>query len=194
MLRKIFTLLLLAGSATLFGCAHPLAIAPDLNSLAGSSTQKVDRGVGLFISESNRKLEVTTPGGGGDKVSYLPYRDLETGLFVALSESFTRVSRITGPADPKVAGDMLSFVVTPRLQTTSFSDSVLTWPPTLFTIELTCDVADAQGKPVAQIRTVGDGRATFDEFKSNTSLAANRAADDLLKKFVKALSEAVQLR
>jgi hypothetical protein len=194
MLRRLFTLLLLAASATLFGCAHPLAIAPNLGSLTGSGTNKVDKGVGLYISDSNRKLEVTTPGGGGDKLTYLPYRDLETGIFVALSESFTRVSRITGPTDPKMAGDMLSLVVTPRLQTTSFSDSVLTWPPTLFTIELTCDVADAQGKPVAQIRTVGDGRATFDEFKANTSLAANRAADDLLKKLVKALSEAVQLR
>jgi hypothetical protein len=194
MLRRLFTLLLLAASATLFGCAHPLAIAPNVGSLVGSGTTKVDKGVGLYISDSNRKLEVTTPGGGGDKVTYLPYRDLETGLFVALSESFTRVSRVTGPADPKVAGDRLSFVVTPRLQTTSFSDSAFTWPPTLFTIELTCDIADAQGKPVTQIRTVGDGRATFDEFKANTSLAANRAADDLLKKLVKALSEAVQLR
>lgn len=172
------------------GCAHPISLTGNAVAIAGTGSGKLDKGVGLSITDEDRKREVVGPGGGGDKVSYFPYRDLETGLYLALSETFTRVSRVTGAADPKVKSEGLSYVVTPIIATTSFSPSIVTWPPTIFTVELTCKVVDADGKAVTEVRAMGEGRAEFDEFKSDFSLSAKRASDDALRKLVKALSDA----
>lgn len=176
--------------AVVSGCAHPISIVGNAATLAGTGTGKLDTIVGLSMTDEDRKREVTTPGGGGDKVSYFPYRDLETGLYIALSETFTRVIRVSGIGDPKVKSEGLRYIVTPSISTTSFSPSIATWPPTIFTIELTCKVVDADGKAVTEVRAMGEGRAEFDEFKADTSLSAKRAADDALKKLVRALSDA----
>lgn len=175
-------------AAVVSGCAHPISLAPDVASLVGTGTNKIDRKVGLFVAEEDRKREVTTPGGGGDKVSYFPYRDIETAIYVVLSESFTSVSKVNGATDPKVKEDGLSYIFTPSIVTTSSSPSLLTWPPTLFTIELTCKVHDAQGRPAREVAVRGEGRAEFSEFRSNHSMAAKRAVEDMLKKLISALS------
>lgn len=189
-------LLIMSVSAALLagGCAHPLSIQPNLANLAGSPGAKADKRVGLLVAEEDRKREVTTPGGGGDKVTYFPYRDMETAIYFALTESFASVSRVSSKADPKLQSEKLNFVVVPRLVTNSSSDSLLTWPPTQFSIELTCNVTDAAGAPVTEVRVVGDGRATFDEFKRETSLAASRAAEDVVQKLIRALRESAALR
>lgn len=194
MLRRTLALVGAAVTLALGGCAHPIAIQPNLGVLAGSGVSKIDKKVGLVVTDEDRKLQVTTPGGGGDKVEYFPYRDLETGLYMALSEVFTSVARVNGPADPKVQAEQLSYLLTPRLVTQSSSESALTWPPTRFSIELTCKVVDGSGKELAQLQVVGDGQATYDEFKKDFSLSANRAGEDLLKKLVKALAETPALR
>lgn len=186
-------LLVLSGlllAAVISGCAHPISLAGNASALSGTGTGKLDKAVGLSMTDEDRKREVTGPGGGGDKVSYLPYRDMETGLYIALSETFARVSRVSGLSDPKVKSEGLNYIVTPSISTTSFSPSIMTWPPTIFTIELTCKVVGADGKSVTELRVMGDGRAEFDEFKADPSLSAKRAAEDALKKLVKALSDA----
>lgn len=181
--------------ALLTGCAHPISLSTDASRLMGSGQAKVDRKVGLVVTDDQRKQEVVTPGGGGDKVSYLPYRDMEPGLYMVLSESFASVARISGPNDPKVAAEGLNLLVVPVVSTTSFSPSIMTWPPTVFTVELNLSFNDLQNKPVAQVRVQGEGRAEFDEFKSDHSLSAKRAAEDALKKLLKAVSEtAARLR
>lgn len=172
------------------GCAHPISLAGNVANLAGSGTAKIDKAVGLSISDEDRKREVISPGGGGDKVSYRPYQDLETGLYVALSESFARVTRVTGIADPKVKAQGLNFIITPVISTTSSSPSLLTWPPTVFTVELVCRVTDVDGKPVTEVRAFAMGRAEFDEFKSDFSLAAKRAADDAMRNLIKVIGDA----
>lgn len=190
-----FSWLLLATLVlALTGCAHPLTLSPDLSALSGTGQKKIDKRVGLLITDADRQVQVTTPGGGGDKVTYFPYRDLEPALYVALSESFTSVARVTSLSDPKVAADGLHYVLKPRLQTSSFSDSVLTWPPTAFTIEVTAVVSDPSGKPVTEVRVVGEGRATYSEFKGQWGLSANRAAEDAVKKLIEALSTTSILR
>ena len=195
MVKSLVLLFVLGGALALGGCAHPLTLSPNLTALAGTGTAKITKNVGLLITEDDKKLEVTSPGGGGDKVRYFPYRDLEAALYVALSESFASVSRVSGPTDAKVQSESLSYIVTPRVQTTSSSDSVLTWPPTLFTVELNCLVADSRGARITEVRVVGEGRATFDEFKvSGGALSANRAAEDAVKKLIKALGETAVLR
>lgn len=172
------------------GCAHPISLSADVAGLAGSGKLKSDRKIGLSISEADRQREITGPGGGGDKVSYFPYRDLETGLYIAMSESFAQVTRVSGPADPKVKEQGLHYLATPSIVTTSSSPSLLTWPPTLFTIALTCTISDAEGKAITELRVFGEGRAEFDEFKSDASLSARRASADALKKLMSALAEA----
>jgi hypothetical protein len=132
---------------------------------------------------------VVSPGGGGDKVSYLPYRDLETGLYVALSEHFAGVSIVNGAGDAKVKSEGLTLFVTPEISTTSHSPSLLTWPPTVFTVELSCIVKDANDRVLKQFRVQGEGRAEFDEFKADPSLSAKRASNDALKKLVRAIGE-----
>lgn len=174
----------------LTGCAHPINLNSDVAKLMASGVSKVDRKVGLLLTDDQRKFEQVTPGGGGDKVSYQPYRDLESGLYVALSENFTGVTRLADANDPKLKTDGLSYVVVPTLSTTSFSPSIFTWPPTVFTLEIHLSFNDLQNKPVTQVRVQGEGRAEFDEFKGDFSLSAKRAAEDALKKLVQAIADA----
>lgn len=177
--------------AALAGCAHPISLNSNASTmLVGTGSGKLAKGAALAVSDDDRKREVVSPGGGGDKVSYFPYRDLEVGLYLALSETFERVSRVAGPADPKIQQERLDYVITPMVKTTSFSPSLFTWPPTIFTVELVCKVTDAEGRAVTEVRAFGEGHAEFDEFKSDFSLSAKRAADDALAKLVKALGEA----
>jgi hypothetical protein len=188
--RALGALAALGLAALVSGCAHPISLSGNNIALAGTGKAKIDKTAGLALSDDDRKREVITPGGGGDKVSYLPYRDMETGLYIALSESFTKVVRVSGPQDPKVKAESVHYVVTPQINTTSYSPSLVTWPPTIFTVELICRITDGEGKLVTEVRAAGDGRAEFDEFKNDFSLAAKRAADDALAKLVKALGEA----
>ena len=107
-----------------------------------------------------------------------------------MSESFARVTRVSSIADPKVKAQGLNFIITPVIATTSSSPSLLTWPPTVFTVELVCRVTDGDGKPVTEVRAFAMGRAEFDEFKSDFSLAAKRAADDALRNLIKVIGDA----
>jgi hypothetical protein len=186
--------LLLTVVLWLSGCAHPLTLSPNLAAISGTAEKKIEKRVGLLMTDADRQVQVTTPGGGGDKVSYFPYRDLEPALYVALSESFASVSRVASLSDPKVAAERLDYLVKPTVQTTSFSDSALTWPPTVFTIELIVKVNNTAGSQVTELRVMGDGRASFDEFKGQFGLAANRAAEDAVKKLIQALGNSPALR
>lgn len=193
MIRFTFASLVVALAALIAGCAHPISVTADSVTLVGTGAGKLDKSAGLNISAEDKQREVIGPGGGGDKLSYFPYRDLETGIYIALSEKFSKVVRVNGVNDPAVKTEGLHYVVTPRIATTSFSPSPFTWPPTIFTVEITGAIVDADGKTVTELRATGDGRAEFEEFKGNFSLAAKRAANDVLKKLIKALDEAPSL-
>ncbi|WP_269630857.1 hypothetical protein [Pelomonas sp. BJYL3] len=171
------------------GCAHPISLAPNVSAaLEQVKVEKIPKKIGYYISPEDRTREVITPGGGGDKVSYLPYRDLETGLYVVLGQSFSEVSRIETLGSPKAAEQQL--IIKPTITTTSYSDSLVTWPPTVFTVQLTLAVEDSSGKPVTQISAQGEGRAEFAEFKGDFSLAARRATENMLVKLKAAIAAA----
>ena len=190
MIRTIWAALVLSAAVLAGGCAHPISLTADAASIVGSAGgATADRKVGLVVTEEQRKREVVSPGGGGDKLSYFPYRDLETGLYMALSEHFTGVSIVNGPGDAKVKSEGLTLFVSPEISTTSHSPSLLTWPPTVFTVELACTVKDANDRVLKQLRVQGEGRAEFDEFKADPSLSAKRASNDALKKLVRAIGE-----
>ncbi|MES2281535.1 MAG: hypothetical protein V4542_08985 [Pseudomonadota bacterium] len=186
----------LVACVALFGCAHPISMNPNLQAItAPAGTQAINKQVGYHIPEALRQLQVISPGGGGDKVSYFPYRDLEPGFYKVLSETFRDVSKVQ---DPKNAAELSSrgikLLITPEITTTSSSESLFTWPPTMFSVTLVCTVTDMAGQGLQTIRVVGNGNATFDEFKGNLSLAAVRASDDALAKLLKELTASAELR
>lgn len=176
------------------GCAHPISMAPDLGTVPAASA-KINKTAGYVLSAEDMAKEVETPGGGGDKVKYFPYKDLDAGLYKSFSQVFTNVVKLKGVNDAEgIASQGVSLVIAPSITTDSSSSSAFTWPPTKFTVNLTCTVVDAKGAPVTVITSTGEGAAEFSEFKSNFSLSAKRASEDALKKLVKALSESEALR
>lgn len=177
------------------GCAHPISVTTDVSQVRSSGKPRIEKSVAYVIAPDDRDREVITPGGGGDKLSYKPYRDLDAGIFKALSEVFANVSRVDAAAEAAKPGrDKIQLVFVPKITTTSSSASPFTWPPTAFAIDLACKVSDASGAPVSEINVVGNGQAEFSEFKSDHSLAAKRAAQDAMQKLVKALEDTPALR
>lgn len=180
--------------AFLAGCAHPINMRPEVSLIQAGGVQKINKTAGYFISDANLALEVTTPGGGGDKIRYFPYRDIEAGFYKALSETFTKVTKISNPTDAaalNAAG--INILITPVVTTTSSSPSLFTWPPTVFTVTLDCQIVDASGKALATVKVTGTGKAEFDEFKGNFSLSAVRASEDALKQLMAKLRETAVL-
>lgn len=165
--------------AILAGCAHPIGIGPidtPVRNEAGLSPKKA----AYVMSDADRAREVTTPGGGGDKVSYFPYRDLEKALRDALRAVYSDVFVVPAASDTAMLQSLGATVVyKPVITTQSSSPSLFTWPPTEFTIELTCEVSDAAGQPLDQLKLQSRGTAEFAEFKSDFGLAGRRAATRL---------------
>jgi hypothetical protein len=179
----------------MLGCAHPINIAPNMALVKGEGLAKIDKKVGYHISDASKALEVTGPGGGGDKIRYFPYRDFEAGFYMALNEVFTGVTRVSDPKDAAaLKKDGVTLLITPEIETQSSSPSLLTWPPTQFVLKLTCKIVDASGSVVETVSVSGDGRAEFAEFKGNLSLSATRASNDALTRLIKALAESKVLR
>ena len=80
-----------------------------------------------YISDEDRAREVTTPGGGGDKVRYFPYRDLEAGLYKVLSATFASIAKLNkAPENEELNRQGIVVVVTPRITTHPSSDSIVT--------------------------------------------------------------------
>lgn len=184
---KTFHFVKLAGAALLLamlgGCAHPLMIAPDIAKIErpANAKPKIKASVGYYVNESLRAEEKITPGGGGDKVTTTPYRDLEVGFYKMLTNVFDHVSTLKNPSDQDaISKNRISYIITPRVTPSSSSPSMLTWPPTYFSIDLVCEVSDANGKLIDTKRVVGKGNAEFDEFKNDFGLTGKRAMEDAL--------------
>ena len=176
----------LAAVMALAGCAHPISIAPDVAKLTpGENGRRINARVAYHIPDSLLEKDVVTAGGGGDKVQYKPYKDVETGLYTMLGNVFAQVTKTK--AVPPAASETVSYVITPEILTASSSESLLTWPPTRFQTQLTCVVTDAAGNPVTTINVMGEGLAEFDEFKTNFNLAAQRSTESALLKMQDAL-------
>ncbi|HJW81445.1 MAG TPA: hypothetical protein VJ396_04300 [Acidiferrobacterales bacterium] len=182
--------------AVITGCAHPIVISPDVSNLERNKrAQPIAKNVAYYISPEARAKAVETPGGGGDKVSYFPYKDIETSFYKMLSNVFNNVTLLNSPNDvAAINKQAIKYVITPDITTDSSSPSPFTWPPTKFTMNLTCKISDASGKLVSSIVVVGEGNAEFDEFKSDFALSAKRASLDALTKMQARLLEAPELK
>jgi hypothetical protein len=192
MLRRI---LMLGTVLAVAGCAHSITLTPDNHALAGNGLQPIKRNVGYYISDENKSREFTTPGGGGDKVSHYPYRDIGPGFYTVLSNVFEDVTVLKAANDTEtIRKKNISLVFLPTFVPASDSDSVLTWPPTRFTLILECVVYDADGKQIARKSVLGTGAASYDEFKQNFGLAGQRASTDALQKLQVELSNSPEFK
>ena len=190
-LNLIFSIL---SAFLLTACAHPIVISPEPSSLP-VATEKISKNIGFVISPADRDRQITSPGGGGDSVSYVPYRDLEFGLYSTLSSIFSNAVPMTTTADPKKISEQgLKFIFVPTIQTTSSSESILTWPPTFFSIMIDYTVLDSAGTQVLSGRVLGEGRAEFSEFKSDFGLSAKRAGTDVFNKLKTKLLTSTELK
>lgn len=169
----------------LVGCSHAIInITPVLQFIDGKTVTPIDKNVGYYISLIDQVKQARTPGGGGVKVSYYPYNDLEPALQKVLSNLFKNVKKLGSPLSFQEARDNdISFVFIPNITTDSSSDSILAWPPTDFTVNLSCKAFDRDGKLIWERRFVGVGKATYDPFqflhkKSDSSVPTTRANEE----------------
>jgi len=171
--------ILLGIALILGGCAHPIVIAPDLSTVGITQQTMSKKSIGYYYAESVEK-EVTTSGGGGDDVRYKPYKDLETGLYKMYSSIFSDVTLLSSSSDP--GKSKVDYIAAVEISTSSSSPSLFTWPPTVFTLNLANNISDAKGTVLGNLRTSGEGRAEFSEFKSDFGLAGKRASQEALNK------------
>jgi hypothetical protein len=170
------------------GCAHRITLVPDAAQVPRTIESRIGKNAAYYIAKEDRDREVTTPGGGGDKVTYLPVRDLEYGLFRLLSNVFDRVYTLPALDDAAfLASRNIAFVFEPKITTESSSRNVLIWPPTHFTVSIACRAYDPQRKLVWEKTVVGEGVASAGELTKDFALAGNRAAGDALRRLQEAL-------
>jgi hypothetical protein len=189
-MKKVFFLAFVA--ALISGCAHPLNISPDISAInKGTPIEKSAKNISYYFSEDIEK-EVTTPGGGGDKVKYKPYKELDTGIYKVLSDNFKSVVMLKGGVVQSKSDNDLVAEIT--ISTNSSSSSAFTWPPTLFGINISTDLLNPKTGKKEKVLVVGEGRAEFSEFKSNFNLSAKRASEDALNKLSAAIAGASLLK
>lgn len=176
--------------ALLSGCAHPILIGPERTKLPTASTAVPPKAmsVGYFISDAERARRVITPGGGGDKIEYSPYKDLEPGLFRVLGNVFSDVHVLKSIEDKAYIVDKgIKVILRPTIGTNSSSPSLFTWPPTDFEVLIDVLAIDASGTSVWKTTVSGKGKAEFSEFKADFGLAAKRASEAALTNLQTAL-------
>lgn len=160
------------------GCAHNIKITPE--AVTPSAT-KSKTPVGFYISAADKALKTTTPGGGGDKVSYQLAKDLEFGFFNVLNGKYETVKVLDKNQDiEKMKADGLRLAFEPKFSSTSSGSSLFIWPADKFTIVIQCKAYDASGKLVLDKAFTGEGTATNNELMKNFALAADRAASAVL--------------
>jgi hypothetical protein len=167
------------------GCAHPIKVAPDAAKVERVSTTapKLAANIGYYIPPEVSSVEVTTAGGGGDNIRYYPYTDIEPGFEKMLSNVFTGVVKLNSITDlPGIAHGGTQYIVQPVIVTSSGGSGLFTWPPTNFTVDLTCTVRDTSGALLATPRVVGTGSAETGERLRQHGIAGERAMEDALTK------------
>lgn len=170
--------------ALITACAHPINIAPDLNSLKPSdNVSPINKTVGYYISPEDRAKRVTTPAGGGDSVEYAPYVDLEPGIYRTLGNVYSNVLVVKDLKDKEyLSSKQISLVFVPKIETTSSSRNSFFWPPTDFEVTMECTALDNQGTKVwgNTVKATG-GLIPVKEILNDFGLAGRRASAEALK-------------
>jgi hypothetical protein len=200
MIRTIAYFLLLL---TLTGCAHPITIQPQLNQIkAPAAAKPIPKTAALYIPDSLRQSIVTTPGGGGESVRYLPYQDLEASLLKMLRNTFADTVRLTAPAsNAELQQRGVHYLLTPHITTQSSSSRFALWAPTDFKLTLRLTLLDVASGAQLSKEVTGEGKfnhATELNYASvsasHGSEAARRASLESLLKMQQTLLDAAELR
>ncbi|MEA2019061.1 MAG: hypothetical protein U9N59_11490 [Campylobacterota bacterium] len=173
------------------GCSHKITLKPSLDEIQTMNIdKKLNLNVGYYISNSDRNKEVITPGGGGDRVDYTPYKDVEVAFKTVLSKKFNNVFSLASINDKNfINTNNIKYVFVPKITTNSFSPSMFTWPPTKFTFNLICKATDTKGNVIWSETILSEGYAEFEEFKNNFSLSAQRATEKAFKNLISKLNQ-----
>ncbi|MFO6418890.1 hypothetical protein ACLBKS_01655 [Hylemonella sp. W303a] len=186
---------LFVGIATvlLAACAHPISIEP--KNVPERGTDLSPKKVAYVMSSADRQKQYISEGGGGDRVTYYPYRDFERGLRAALFSVYADVTAVASSSDKAALRDAnAAYIFIPEITTSSSSPSALTWPPTNFGFYLSVDVLDAGTLPIAKLRVSGNGTAEWGEFKHDFGLAGRRAVEDAARALVDEIRRNERLR
>ena len=194
-MKRLSLLSLLFMVALLNGCAHKISITPFIENLPIENDIKINKNVGYYLSPANRAKHVITPGGGGDDVEYTPYNDLESALQKVLINIYKDVTKLTSKDHTaEIKNHDISYVFIPEIVTNSSSESMFTWPPTDFSIEITMKVMDKDGIQIWQGVSSGKGHAEYEEFKSDFSLSARHASEKVFVNLQKLMQSSKKIR
>lgn len=192
-MNRLILFSVVIASIFLTGCAHQIQMNPKTDSFS-ESTKIINKVVGYHISDTDRKKVVKTAGGGGDDITYTPYKDTETVLFTVLSNKFKDVYLVNSLEDESfIKENDITLIFIPKITTQSSSSSAFTWPPTKFTIDLTVKAINANGDTIWEEQISKTGQAEYDEFKEDFSLSARRAAEEVFLELAKEIDQAVAL-
>lgn len=180
----------------LSGCAHKIELAPNLDTIRATKTEPFNLNVAYYISDSDKNLEVITPGGGGDKVKYTPYADTEGALNAVLSNVFKKAYSLKSLNDKTFLTDKnITYIFLPTIVTSSSSENLFTWPPEKFTVDLTCKALDpASGNKLWEITTNSIGTADFGDYRKDFSAAARKASEEAFLKMLIELSKTKNIK
>jgi len=179
----------------IIGCAHPLIITPELQSLKKTGNDYIKAKVGYYISPSDRENYVYSPGGGGDRIYYYPYKELEPALQKVLYNVFEDVVRLDLAITPEyLKANEINYAFLPEITTDSYSDGIFTWMPTSFTVNLSCKAFSQDGKLIWNRKYTGIGNATFSESSKDFGLAAKRAGQQAFSEMLNDLANAKEFR
>lgn len=177
----------------LTACAHPISIEP--KKVPERSTDVSPKKVAYVMSSADRQKQYSSEGGGGDRITYYPYRDFERGLRAALFSVYADVTAVASSTDRAALNDAnAAYIFIPEITTSSSSPSALTWPPTSFGFYISVDVLDASTLPIAKLRVSGNGKAEWGEFKHDFGLAGRRAVEDVARELVEEIRRNERLR
>jgi len=175
------------------GCAHQIKINPNTESFSESNL-KINKVVGYHISDTDRNKLVKTDGGGGDDITYTPYKDTESVLFTVLSNKFKDVYLVKSLDDSTFIKDNeIKLIFIPKITTSSSSQSPFTWPPTKFTVDLKIKAINSSGDVVWEKQIKKTGLAEYDEFKSDFSLSARRATEQTFLQLAQEIEKEISL-
>lgn len=180
--KKLFLVFFLI---TLSGCTHKIDITPNNDKIInlGYTIEKKDYNVGYYIE--NIDLIIVSEGGGGDKVSYLAYKDTESAFRKVLVKHFNKVFLINDINNKEFISEKnINLIFSYKIHTYSTSNSIQVFSPTEFIITLECRAINKEGITIWQKTLKGKGSASPDELKNDLALTGKRATEDVFKKLL----------
>jgi len=162
-------------------CAHEISISPDASDSYKNNKASSSHTVGYYFPPNAKNKIAITPGGGGDRVQYKPYKDLEPAFIEMLNNVFHSVTTLESKTDKNIAAKNIDYVMSLDITTNSSSPSSFTWPPTWFSVNLDSELINIKSNTQSNISVKGEGEAEF-EFAGDMDIPGKMASRNALLK------------